>query len=364
MWIALLAVILALLAAALIYLARCFHRLSFLKKLESKKPFLSWLLAVLPLALLGLMSLYSLPGAVVALLHLAAGFLLAALLGRLLEKALRREVSFDCRALFAVLLTAAYLGAGWFFAHHVFETGYAVSTRKDVGDGLRIVLLADAHIGATMDGEGFAREMARIQATHPDVVVVAGDFVDDDTSRADLTAACRALGALETTYGVYLAFGNHDAGYGKHRGFTADDLREIMTENGVTVLEDAGVTFGGRFCLIGRRDRHEPDRMDMERLASEFDRSNYLIVLDHQPNDYDREAAAGVDLVLSGHTHGGHIFPAGPIGLLMGANDRVYGREERGTTTFIVTSGISGWGIPFKTGAISEFVVIDVTAGG
>ena len=83
-------------------------------------------------------------------------------------------------------------------------------------------------------------------------------------------------------------------------------------------------------------------------------------MLDHQPNDYDAEAQSGADLVLSGHTHGGHMWPAGLIGLAMGSNDRVYGTETRGETTFVVTSGISGWAIPFKTGTHSEIVVIDV----
>lgn len=66
------------------------------------------------------------------------------------------------------------------------------------------------------------------------------------------------------------------------------------------------------------------------------------------------------DLVLSGHTHGGHIFPAGLIGLISGANDKVYGAEHIDNTDFVVTSGISGWAIPFKTGTISEYVVIDI----
>ena len=55
-----------------------------------------------------------------------------------------------------------------------------------------------------------------------------------------------------------------------------------------------------------------------------------------------------------------HIFPLGIIGYVFGANDQVYGLEQRDQTQFIVSSGISGWGIPFKTGAISEFVVIDI----
>ena len=98
----------------------------------------------------------------------------------------------------------------------------------------------------------------------------------------------------------------------------------------------------------------------MSDLTAGLDKSKYMIVLDHQPNDYEAEAIEGSDLVLSGHTHGGHLFPAGQIGKLMGANDRVYGTERRGTTDFIVTSGISGWAIPFKTGTFSEFVIIDV----
>ena len=95
-------------------------------------------------------------------------------------------------------------------------------------------------------------------------------------------------------------------------------------------------------------------------MTGELDPSRYAIVLDHQPNDYAAEAASGADLVLSGHTHGGHIFPAGQLGLLFGANDSIYGMQQRGDTTFIVTSGVSGWAIPIKTGCFSEFVVIDV----
>ncbi|MBQ2118628.1 MAG: metallophosphoesterase, partial [Clostridia bacterium] len=111
--------------------------------------------------------------------------------------------------------------------------------------------------------------------------------------------------------------------------------------------------------LIGRRDRSMRERASAEALTAGLDRGRFSILLDHQPNDYENEAGRA-DLVLSGHTHGGHIFPAGQIGELLGANDLTYGLEEREGTTFIVTSGISGWAIPFKTGTRSEFAVIDV----
>ena len=73
-----------------------------------------------------------------------------------------------------------------------------------------------------------------------------------------------------------------------------------------------------------------------------------------------REAETGVDLVVSGHTHGGQLFPVNRAGEWIGANDRTYGTEKRDKTTFVVTSGISAWAIWFKTGTKSEFVVIDI----
>ena len=98
----------------------------------------------------------------------------------------------------------------------------------------------------------------------------------------------------------------------------------------------------------------------MEELTAELDDSRYQIVLDHQPNDQQAQQLCGVDLVLSGHTHGGQMIPIGWIGEAMGANDQTYGLERRGNTCFIVNSGLSDWAIPCKTGTMSEFGVIDI----
>ena len=113
--------------------------------------------------------------------------------------------------------------------------------------------------------------------------------------------------------------------------------------------------------LIGRQDRSERSRKSMAELVSDLDTSKYMIVLDHQPHDYDAQELAGVDLVLSGHTHGGQMIPIGFIGEWIKANDKTYGLETRNQTSFIVNSGISDWAIPFKTGTIAEFGVIDIT---
>ena len=359
MWLILFSIALLLALAGLGYLLVCFHRFSFFAKLGASRPLLSWLCALLCVAALGLFARVNVPTLIVVLLHLAAAFMLCGALALLFEKLTGRAVPYDLRGLCALLLTAVYLTVGWFNAHRVSETDYALRTDKTV-EPLRLALIADSHLGVTLDGEGFARELEKIQSLRPDLVVIAGDFVDDDSRGADLTRACEALAALETRCGVYYVYGNHDRGYFDSRDFSASQLRRALEGAGVTILEDACVPIGEGYTLIGRRDRSDAGRAPMRELTAGLDAKRYWIVLDHQPNDYAAEAASGADLVLSGHTHGGHMFPAGQLGLLMHANDFNYGLTTRGDTSFIVTSGISGWAIPFKTGTRSEFVVIDI----
>lgn len=347
---------------ALLYLLSCFHRFSCFKRLEKRGRMLSWGAALLPLCALGLLCAVNLVVGVIVLLHLTAGFLLCALLSFLIEKLAGRKVPYDLRGAAAILLTAAWLGMGWYAAHHVVVTDYRVETAKPLRRDYRIVEIADAHLGVTLDGEDFARELEKVQALKPDAVVLVGDFVDDDSKAVDMIRACEALGQLETTFGVYYVYGNHDEGYYTFRDFHSGQLRDQLRKNGVAILEDEAVLLDESLYLLGRRDRSDRGRADIATLTGELDPACFTVVLDHQPNDYDAEAAAGVDLVLSGHTHGGHLFPAGQIGMLMGANDALYGMEQRGDTTFIVSSGISGWAIPFKTLCRSEIAVIDVAA--
>ena len=358
MWRTLMLILYGLTGAMFLYLWFRIHRFSFIKKIRKK--ILSWGLALLLAALPGLFALISLMTMEIVLLHVALSFILCDLIGALAGIIIHKKPGKDLLGLIAVLLAVLYLGLGFFLAHHVFSKHYSFETEKDLGGPLRIVEITDAHLSITLSGADFQRQMARVQEEQPDLVVIVGDFVDDDSDIQDMKDACKALGELQTTYGVYYVFGNHDNGYYRYRNFSSAALREELEKNGVTILEDEAVLIDERFYLIGRRDRSFRGRMEIGRLLEDLDPEKYQIVLDHQPNDYANEAAAGADLVLSGHTHGGHIFPAGLIGLLMKANDRVYGTEVRDKTTFVVSSGISGWAIPIKTGTHSEYVVIDL----
>lgn len=265
----------------------------------------------------------------------------------------------------AIVLSLAALSAGWRLDHHVDVTSYTLQSAKNTA-GLRIVQFADSHLGTTFDAAGFAAHLQKMQQYHPDVLLIVGDFVDDGTSRAEMLAACEALGQFKAKHGVYFAFGNHDKGYydPSVRGFSGDDLVKALRQNGVHVLQDEAELVADDFYILGRQDLSEIQRggtrADMQTLVKPLDKSKFIIVMDHQPNDYANQAQAEVDLVVSGHTHGGQLFPFNKVGEWLGANDRTYGFEHRGLTDFIVTSGLSDWAIKFKTGTKSEFVVIDI----
>lgn len=358
--------------AGMVYLIFCVRRLGFVTKLTHGSKAAAWAVGAavvaLPTAVIWLAWGYI--NALIVLLHIALFVLLAKLIFK----------KFRFAGTVALVLAVVYLAVGYVQANNVWQKDYTVTTDKAVGT-LRVALIADSHVGTTFDGEGLAPYIEEINKQDPDIVVVTGDFVDEDTSRDDMVAACRSLGQATPKFGTYFVFGNHDKGLYSNgeRGYTGDDLVAELEKNGVTVLQDETVLIDGRFYLVGRQDVSEArdfggSRASIAELAGALDRSKYSIVLDHQPRDYDAEAAAGVDLVLSGHTHGGQMFPLmlfmcwfhigddNVYGLESShlGDDNVYGFENHDRTDFIVTSGISDWAIQFKTGCRSEYVIVDI----
>lgn len=350
--------VLGLSSLSVIYNIRYFHSCEFIRQIKNKK--LSWLVSAIPMLLVVIFGIFfGFTSAVIVMLHLTAFLLLFSLISLIIKKIAKKAICKTVLGISAIFLTSIYIGTGFYFANTIYKTSYKFETSKQL-EPLRIVQIADAHLGVTLDGS-FSGQMPNIQKTLPDIVVITGDFVDDSSSKADMIEACRHLGNLQSKYGIYFTFGNHDKGYMKNStDYTEKELRAELEKNNVTILEDEAVLINNSFYIIGRQDKSEKKRKSIDELTENLDKSKYMVVLDHQPNDYDNEARAEVDLVLSGHTHGGHIFPAGYIGVLIGANDMAYGTKHINNTDFVVTSGISGWEIPFKTGCISEYVVIDI----
>lgn len=360
LWVVLLGLSLVMAGVGFIYLVSRFYRFRLAEKLTKGKRKYRIAVSALPVLLILLVTRGTMGSinAIVCLIHLALFWLICDFLFWLLRLTGRQPSEKHYYAgILAILVTVGYLSVGWVMAHHVWQTDYEIQTDKLEGN-LRIIQFADSHVGTTFSGADFARHVDKMQALQPDLVLITGDFVDDDTSKEDMTAACEALGRLDTTYGVYFAFGNHDKGYygADFRGYDGNDLIAELEANRVTVLQDDCLLIDDRFYLIGRQDlseerEHRGTRASMAQLTQELDPGKFSIVMDHQPCDYDAQEEAGVDLVLSGHTHGGQMLPAGLIYPLVSENNKVYGYERRGGTNFIVSSGISDWAILFKTDA-------------
>ena len=365
MWAILMIVLFFSAFAGIIYLINRIGKFGFLNKITKGKKWLRILIsAVLVCGITVILWVaWGSMNAIVCIMHLIIFWLISDGIFALIKKRRKRSLKRYYAGAVALVFTIGYLGSGWDLAH---QTDYQIQTDKEVGS-LRVAVFADSHVGTTFHGEGFAEHMKTIEEQHPDVVLIVGDFVDDDTTKEDMIACCKALGELDTTYGVYYVFGNHDKGYypPEYRGYDGNDLIVELEKNQVHVLQDEVELIADKFYIIGRQDKSEEyaeKRATMEELTANLDPDKFSIVLDHQPQDYAAQQNVNVDLVLSGHTHGGQLFPLMTIENLtkMTPDDRVYGYEQRENTNFIVTSGISDWAIKFKTGCKSEYLMIDI----
>ncbi len=383
MWMIILILTLAASFAGIIYLTgKTQMFLTKIKKISEMKKLYQKIIALagVLLVVLVITLIFDFINALICVLHLLIISLVCDLVGWLVRIKNKKAVF-----LTSIGLTVVYLVVGFYLAHNVWVTSYNItmsakteitSAKTDTTENgtemqsaptsLKVVMFADSHIGTTFHKEEFAEYVEQMNAEKPDVVFIVGDFVDDDTTRDDMLGCTAALANLHATYGIYYVYGNHDKGYYDNaiRGYTGDDLANELEKNGVTVLTDDVVRIADRFYIVGRNDMSEIERggsrADISELMKEVPEDGYSIVLDHQPSDYDAEAAAGADLVLSGHTHGGQLIPITYVGEWIGANDNTYGYEQRDSTDFIVTSGISDWAIKFKTGCRSEYVVINI----
>ena len=371
MWIIIFWTIIAVLGIALVYLGIHAPRLFDVDLMSKWSNFKQFSLGIsIILGCTGVIALcIDFINAIVCVMYLAMIWALSDFAFWLVEKLGHITFEHYYAGWFALMLSIFALGIGWYLDHNVWQTTYELETSKNIPN-LRVAMFADSHIGTTFDDIGFAKHLENIQAQDPEILFIVGDYVDDGTTREQMINATHSLGTIRTKYGIYYVSGNHDKGYygATHRGFSEQDLLNELKKNGINVLRDESVLLDNSFYIIGRKDysvqkEHGGKRKSIEELTKDLDKSKYMIVLDHQPVEYDKDANAKVDLVLNGHTHGGQLFPFNQVGKWIKANDLVYGHARHQNTDFIVTSGISDWAIKFKTGTKSEFVIVNIKKG-
>lgn len=217
---------------------------------------------------------------------------------------------------------------------------------------LRIALISDLHLGA-FTGKRMMRRIAdAVLRCKPDLVIIAGDLFDDrlaDVRHAD--AALAALGRLTTACPVFACEGNHDLFEAKNPARDA-----FIARAGIRLLRDEAVVHAG-LNLIFRKDKRDPNRLPPARLFERAAPLLPIVAIDHNPAEAESLWAAGADLVLSGHTHGGQTFP-GPL-LFKLAGVHAYGCRQAGGSVAIVTSGAGTYGTPIRLGVNNEIVLIE-----
>ncbi|MBM7806649.1 putative MPP superfamily phosphohydrolase [Geodermatophilus bullaregiensis] len=226
-------------------------------------------------------------------------------------------------------------------------------------DGLRIVTFSDGHLSATYGGRRFERLVETVNAQRPDVVAIVGDLVDGDVEELREDAA--PLADLVSEQGVYFVTGNHE-----YFVDTTAWLRHLPTL-GVEVLRNERVPIvrgGASFDLAGIDDRTAAGSglpghgADLGAALDGRDDAVPVVLLAHQPFMVDQARAAGVDLQLSGHTHGGQLWPFDHAIRL--DQPAVEGLSRHGDTQLYVTAGAGYWGPPMRIGARPEVTVVEL----
>lgn len=260
-----------------------------------------------------------------------------------------------------LLLTAGAFAYGSFNMNHIQKTQYQIPTSQ-LTDDYRIVLLTDVHYGSVQNENVLKSTLEEINAQRPDFVILGGDIVEEGTSKEKMQEIFHLLGSLENQYGIFYIYGNHDRQpYTRQRTYTDEELSQAIHDSGIQILEDASVKIGTEIILAGRGDAAwgaTKKRASVKEILNGADPNAYLIMADHQPIEAKENSGQGVDLLLSGHTHGGQIWPTGILSELMGTLN--YGAYKQDGCTVIVSSGTAGWAYSIRTGAHCEYVVVDL----
>ncbi|MFI1839273.1 metallophosphoesterase [Streptomyces olivaceoviridis] len=220
--------------------------------------------------------------------------------------------------------------------------------------GFRIAVVSDIHLGPVL-GRGFAQRVVdTVNATRPDLIAVVGDLVDGSVK--DLGPAAAPLARLSARHGAYFVTGNHEYFSG------AEQWIEEVRDLGLHPLQNARTELP-YFDLAGVNDvqgESEGQGPDFARALDDRDPARACVLLAHQPVQIHEAVRHGVDLQLSGHTHGGQLWP-GSL-LAAAANPTVAGLDRYGDTQLYVSRGAGAWGPPTRVGAPSDVTVIELAA--
>jgi predicted MPP superfamily phosphohydrolase len=247
-------------------------------------------------------------------------------------------------------LTSAYVGAA------VYEGSKAPSVNivKLQAFDFSIVQISDLHIGGLIDKTFIEASVANINALKPDIVCITGDIID--TAIEDIEDAIRALDAIVAKHGVYYILGNHEYFHNPLK------IIDFLKTTKMTLLLNENIAIDAlKLNVVGVTDRigyrMELLEPDIHKAFKGCNEEYKTILLAHQPKYIEELGAYTPDLILSGHTHGGQIWPFEYLVRLQqpyvkGLHILPYGGH------IYVNSGIGFWGPPMRLGSHAEIAYI------
>ncbi|EAJ5698353.1 metallophosphoesterase [Campylobacter lari] len=223
---------------------------------------------------------------------------------------------------------------------------------KNLKEDLNIALLSDVHLGKNL-GEDFLKTLIdEVNALNADIIIIAGDLIDADI--ASMTYI-NLLENFKSKYGTYFVYGNHEY-YNDINAIS----KKLKTLKNFKVLEDESIDFGD-FTLSGTLDlaakRLGFKESNIEKIKTQINQEKVNILITHQPKYVKTYDVRGFDLILSGHTHAGQIFPFSLLVYL--EQGFVYGLYKLSKDSLLyVSSGAGFWGPAVRFLAPSEIALI------
>ena len=251
---------------------------------------------------------------------------------------------------FAVVLYISIVSLAIFNAYSPVVHRLTVKTDKTLDKPMEIALVSDTHLGRWFGNRQIDKMVELIDAQSPDVVVIAGDVMNDSTDAYEKTNMHEHLSKLSAPLGVYATLGNHD--------YSGNEvaIAKAVERAGIQVIDNKSVWLDDAVLLVGRSDVTAPTRPAAADLLTQVESNKPLVFLEHSPDALEEIQDLPVDLHLSGHTHGGQIFPL--TILLKWFTPLVYGYKQMNDTQFLVTSGYGIGAVPFRLGTRSEIWMI------
>jgi uncharacterized protein len=231
----------------------------------------------------------------------------------------------------------------------------SVNKKLDSSKTLKIAMASDIHLGTIIGKSRLDILVDRINSLNPDIILLAGDIVDEDLTPVIKQNLGESLRNFKSRYGTYAVLGNHEYIGGAERA------NKYLVEHGVTVLRDSVAKINNEFYLIGREDASLGQfsggkRKTVDELCVNIDHTKPIILMDHQPFHLENSVKNKIDLQLSGHTHHGQIWPLNYITNMI--YEISWGYKKIDNTHFYVSSGYGTWGPPMKLGNNSEIMNI------